>query len=589
MLLDQLEKLVLNTKKDIEEFAGNLEAIQAVLEDEEQRQFKEASVRIWLDQLKDISFQMVDKKKKVSLSAFPSCFCFCKANEVIFLHDIASKIKDLNDKLSVIDEQRKRFEFQQIERGIQEFPERHKTSSVVVMSEIAKSISDDGAPSSNKLDCVLQFLLVLDDVRSYNSEKWERLRAPLIQNGALGTTSDTINLGELSEQYCLSIFNHMTFFDREVGESKAFEDISNKIVEKCNLMHNKRTRRAWLGVLNSKIWDREEVDFSKDYEFERECLINLWMAQDYLNAKGNEDEGEIDDAIFDNLVARSFFQDLKKDSVNGKIIGCKMHDIVYDFVQSLIKNECAIIDVEDVGNEIEVLGEKIRHLTLRLKFDFNFILQLKCLRTCLRTLNLRNNGISKVPREIGDLIHMSLKHLYVKYCHKLKYLPKGILRLKNLKTIDECVLVCGGDDDTAALRLRDLKFLNLQCSLNVRLKWNVKDEREIEKAQLWDMKQLFHLKINCMTLGCTCPSWMMSLHNLRSIFLLGCKECKFMPPLGKLSYLENLTLWGMEKVKKVGGEFLGIVNEEDEATQNRLHAVVERVGSRCGRVEQRGI
>ena len=41
-----------------------------------------------------------------------------------------------------------------------------------------------------------------------------------------------------------------------------------------------------------------------------------------------------------------------------------MHDIVYDFVQSLIKNECAIIDVEDVGNEIEVLGEKVRHLTV---------------------------------------------------------------------------------------------------------------------------------------------------------------------------------------------------------------------------------
>ncbi|XP_070683227.1 disease resistance protein RGA2-like [Malus domestica] len=71
MLLDRLAstvyeyvdgevKLVLDAENDVEEFAGNLRAIQAVLEDAEQRQVKEARVRIWLDQLKDISFQMVD-------------------------------------------------------------------------------------------------------------------------------------------------------------------------------------------------------------------------------------------------------------------------------------------------------------------------------------------------------------------------------------------------------------------------------------------------------------------------------------------------------------------------------------------------
>ncbi|XP_008336994.1 putative disease resistance protein RGA1 [Malus domestica] len=308
------------------------------------------------------------------------------------------------------------------------------------------------------------------------------------------------------------------------------------------------------------------------------------MTQNYLNAKGNEDEGDTGDAIFDDLVAQSFFQDLKKDSVSGKIIGCKMHDIVYDFVQSLTKNECSIIDVKDIGNEIEVSGEKIHHLTLRLKLgeplppsnayyncqslrtlsilcssspttiDFNFILQMKC----LSTLNLRNNGISKVPREIGDLIH--LRHIDLSKNGGLNILPDNIIlakrdfEIKNLKTIDECVLVCGGDDDTATLRLGDLKFLNLQGSLSVRLKWNVKDEREIEKAQLWDMKQLFHLEINC--------EYDRYKKTTSTVEILN--ECKFLPPLGKLPYLENLTLWGMEKVKKVGSEFLGIVDEEDE-------------------------
>ncbi|KAB2619657.1 disease resistance protein RGA3 [Pyrus ussuriensis x Pyrus communis] len=51
---------------------------------------------------------------KTRSSVSPSCFCFDKVRRVILRRDIALKIKDLNGKLSAIDEQRKMYEFQTI-------------------------------------------------------------------------------------------------------------------------------------------------------------------------------------------------------------------------------------------------------------------------------------------------------------------------------------------------------------------------------------------------------------------------------------------------------------------------------------------
>ncbi|CAL9010706.1 unnamed protein product, partial [Prunus brigantina] len=73
----------------------------------------------------------------------------------------------------------------------------------------------------------------------------------------------------LSEQNCLSLFNHLAFWDRKRDD--ALEKIGEKIVKKCkglplaaktlgSLMRFKKTRREWLNVLKSKIWELEEVE-----------------------------------------------------------------------------------------------------------------------------------------------------------------------------------------------------------------------------------------------------------------------------------------------------------------------------------------
>ncbi|XP_016646940.1 PREDICTED: putative disease resistance protein RGA3 [Prunus mume] len=158
-------KLVLNVKEDVEKFTPTLRVIRAVLDDAEQRQVTEQAVKIWLDELKDISYQMVDvldewntdilkqqvekqesegdpnafvTKKEVRFSSFSRCFCFGNVSRVIFHRDIALKIKDLNDKLTEIYEERKKYQFLRKELGIQQpqQPQRPQTASFVDISEI---------------------------------------------------------------------------------------------------------------------------------------------------------------------------------------------------------------------------------------------------------------------------------------------------------------------------------------------------------------------------------------------------------------------------------------------------------------------
>ncbi|BFG19573.1 hypothetical protein CerSpe_058470 [Prunus speciosa] len=173
----------------------------------------------------------------------------------------------------------------------------------------------------------------------------------------------------------------------------------------------------------------------------------------------------------------------------------------------------------------------------------------------------------------------------------MKYLPKGIMGLQSLRTLDE-FRVCGSDNDEA-LKLGDLGTLDqLQGVLRIRIPGNGEDG-EAEKAQLWNKKQLSHLKlifenfqneerksssveivlnvlrpqqdleyldIRCYH-GISGPNWLMSLHNLRILILHGWNESQFLPPLGKLPSLERLMISDMRKVKKVGDEFLGIENQ----------------------------
>ncbi|CAB4267251.1 unnamed protein product [Prunus armeniaca] len=407
-----------------------------------------------------------------------------------------------------------------------------------------------------------KFFLVLDDVWTPTIDNWEPLMGAL-QNSAIGsrilvtTRKDTvatvtgaaadhvIHLNILSDQDCLQLFNKIAFLNRERDDQ--LEEIGRKIVKKCNglplaaktlasLMRYKKTRKEWVDVLDNKIWELEEVEqqvfrslflsyyelspavrqcllfcavFPKDYEFDINELIECWMSQEYLSMKGDkEKERMIGQQYFDNLVTRSFFQDFVKGIMDDDIIGCKMHDIVHDFVQFLTKNECFIMEVVESGKEKNmVVDNKVRHLNIMSTYNDSFPVSIynncKGLRTLLisssklpplpsdsfsklksiRTLKLKGNSIKEVPESIGGLVHLryldlsrnplkelpdsvgnlfNLETLRLMYCHGLRELPVSLRKLVNLKHlyIGECYELKLPKEIG---RLRNLQILDYLC------------------------------------------------------------------------------------------------------------------------------
>jgi hypothetical protein len=337
-----------------------------------------------------------------------------------------------------------------------------------------------------------------------DSTKWEPFKL-VFENGAqdsriLVTTrklgvakmmaSAPINLEVLSEEDCWLIFSKIAFSNED--QRKDLEDLGRQLAIKCkglplavktlgSLMHNKTSREQWKNILDSSLWELEDVErgvfaplflsyydlpspmkrcfsycatFPKDYKFYKYELVVLWMAQGYIDSKENMEMKA--EEYFEVLAMRSFFQDFEKDENDGRIVSCKMHDIVHDFAQSMTKNECFIIDGDE---ESRIDLKSARHLHLKISEESKFpesVYEAKNLHTLfltsgqsdddfdmllsnlfkhfryLRTLYL-DCRIKKLPDTVENLIH--LRCLLMSERVEIEELPETVCNLCNLQSL----------------------------------------------------------------------------------------------------------------------------------------------------------
>ncbi|XP_077215819.1 putative disease resistance protein RGA3 [Tasmannia lanceolata] len=367
-----------------------------------------------------------------------------------------------------------------------------------------------------------RFLLVLDDVWHDNPNDLQRLQSPF-SFGAKGsriivtTRSATVAriMGTITDYNlgCLDEDDSWSLFRVESSDvSPNLVAIGKEIVKKCNglplaiealggLLRSNTDEKKWRNILESDMWEISQMRndiipilkfsydhlpaclkqcfvycslFPKDYEFHKDTLIQLWIAEGFIQPEGRKRLEDIGSDYFDDLTWRSFFK------YSRELYGShyKMHDLNHDLAQSVsgdeyfrIKNS---IDSSNIAAKVRRASiwqrkersrifesfrgsERLRtfllppwYETLTKQVADDLFLKLRCLRvldlcdSCvrdlpdsigelkyLRYLDLCNTDIATLPESIGRLYN--LQTLKLRYCEKLAALPKSTSNLINLR------------------------------------------------------------------------------------------------------------------------------------------------------------
>jgi len=479
---------------------------------------------------------------------------------------------------------------------------KNMLQSLHIKNEVIDNLSFDNLQNMLRDNLTgKRYLLLLDDVWNKSLEKWDRL-VTYLMCGAEGSkvvvttrdknvahtmgVCDPYTLKGLTSEESWVLFKKISFVDDALGVSQPLESIGKKIAEKCKgvplaikslggILRNESKESEWMNVLQGEFWKLCEDEnsimpvlklsfqnlspqqrqcfaycslFPQDWKFEKDELIQMWMAQGYLGCSIEEQCMEdVGNQFINIFLTNSFFQDAKLND-DGDVTGFKMHDLLHDLATQVASNDCCYLNskekrclgrpmhvsvVCDAFCKLESLdssrlrslivfdsnGNKVDGVELSIISNFNY----------LRVLQLVGHH-SKLPDSIEKLKH--LRYLTLK-CDVLKNLPKSISNLVCLQTIklllyENVVLI----STKVVSNLINLKHLQIT-------RWTFRDKTP------YGFRKLSIQQHKVLTLS----NWLSPLTNIIEISLNSCGGCRYLPPLERLPYLKSLQLTRLEELE----------------------------------------
>uniref|UniRef100_A0A7N0SWW3 NB-ARC domain-containing protein n=1 Tax=Kalanchoe fedtschenkoi TaxID=63787 RepID=A0A7N0SWW3_KALFE len=391
----------------------------------------------------------------------------------------------------------------------------------------------DGLDSlQRKLKELLQgkkFLIILDDNWSEDRKKWDDLRTPFLvrQSGSriIVTTRRKevaeivtsvqgffYQLEHMSEGESWSLFESVAFPYGSEGASPSLKEIGRRIVDKCKglplaikmigglIFSYGNDEMKWKSVLESTVWSStskirpslwlsyyhlpQPVQqcfayfslFPKDYEFQMDEMVMLWVAEGFIE-KTTQDFEQLEDVArgyFNHLLLNFFIQE--SSSGTSQFV---LHDLVHDLAEYVSMGLC--VDLLDVNlqsrrlcykqgeDELLLYKSKVQKLSLlrtflpirnsypQLYFHNKILSDMLSNFKLLRVLSLEGYSISVLPDLVGDMKLLrymdisrtdieclplgicrlyNLQFLILRNCHSLKRLPANIVDLVNLRYLD---------------------------------------------------------------------------------------------------------------------------------------------------------
>ncbi|XP_022145229.1 putative disease resistance protein RGA4 [Momordica charantia] len=269
-------------------------------------------------------------------------------------------------------------------------------------------------------------------------------------------------------------------------------------------------------------------NFPKDCEFVKENLIQMWIAQGFIQLEEGDNvvlEENIGEGYFNFLLSRSLFQDVSKD-IDGTITHFKMHDLIHD-VACIVSNQKLELDPRN-------WSEKGVRALRTLVINNGAIIHNKLEDSVyLRVLVLNSDFIKNLPDSIGMLKH--LRYLDI-IGSRIRRLPESITMLYNLQILKLRTRIDLPKNLRKLVSLRHLPFFYIH----------------MEKMPL-HVSQLIHLQ--------TLP-----------LYIVGFEKGRKIEELGPLNHLKgSLRLLNLERVKSKEEAIAAKLIEKNNLCELTLH------------------